>query len=276
LVRRVAALYRWQRLAQPVLLGGGPDLSAHRQHKRYLETTVAYDQDLLRQLHAESERQRVVRAQLTQKQDEFGTQKKMLAAARVAVGQEADKKKLLLAGLRQEKVTRLRALQQMEAAAARLQRMIDDVARRAQRRPRDSTPEAGAPMAPAPLPGRGTLDWPVRGTVSAPFGRFKHPEFGAEIVRKGIEISAAPGEQIRAVEAGRIAYADRFSGFGNLVIVDHGQRFFTIYGQLAAIVRKRGETLKKGDVLGQVGQGQIYFEMRRDGQSVDPLPWFTK
>jgi septal ring factor EnvC (AmiA/AmiB activator) len=185
-----------------------------------------------------------------------------------------------LASLRQEKDTRLKALREMEAAAQRLQKMLEDIARRRNVRPN----EAPAP----PSTGRGLdallgqMDWPVKGLVSAPFGKFKHPEFATELVRKGIDIDAPLGEAVRAVEKGRVVFADRFTGYGRMVIVDHGERYYTIYAHLSEIIRKTGEELRRGEILGRVGDSdslsgaKLYFELRKDGRSVDPLPWLRK
>ncbi|HEX2932469.1 MAG TPA: peptidoglycan DD-metalloendopeptidase family protein, partial [Candidatus Binatia bacterium] len=140
--------------------------------------------------------------------------------------------------------------------------------------PMPSPPGVGIPAM------QGRLDWPVRGQLSAPFGKFKHPEFAAEVVRNGIDIEASIGEEIRVVEKGRVVYADRFSGYGRMVIVDHGDRYFTIYGHLSEISKKVGDEVRRGEVLGRVGDSdslagaKLYFEMRKDGRSVDPVPWF--
>jgi septal ring factor EnvC (AmiA/AmiB activator) len=183
--------------------------------------------------------------------------------------------------LRREKSARVRALQQMEAAARRLEKMMEDIARRAMlKKPGEP------PLAPAPGIGlaalRGRLEWPVRGEVTAPFGKFRHPEFDGEILRKGIDIEAALGEEIKVVEKGRVVYADRFSGYGKMVIVDHGERYYTIYGHLSEFVKKVGEAVNRGETLGRAGDGdslagaKLYFEIRKDGHSIDPLPWFKK
>jgi septal ring factor EnvC (AmiA/AmiB activator) len=187
---------------------------------------------------------------------------------------------MLLVNLRQEKASRLKALREMEAAAQRLQKMLEEIARRSIVRPKQ------APVPPSTGRGLdamlGQMDWPVKGAVSAPFGKFKHPEFAAELVRKGIDIDAAWGDGVRAVEKGRVVFADRFTGYGRMVILDHGERYYTIYAHLSEIVIKNGEDVKRGDILGRVGDSdslsgaKLYFELRKDGRSVDPLPWFKK
>jgi septal ring factor EnvC (AmiA/AmiB activator) len=168
----------------------------------------------------------------------------------------------------------------MEAAAQRLEKMMDEIARRAMIKPRQppSAPSTGVGLEAL----RGKLDWPVHGSVSAPFGKYKHPEFAAEIFRKGIDIDAPIGEEIRAVEKGTVVYADRFSGYGKMVIVDHGERYYTIYGHLSEMLKKSGDEVRRGEVVGRAGDSdslagsKLYFEMRKDGRSLDPVPWFKK
>jgi septal ring factor EnvC (AmiA/AmiB activator) len=222
----------------------------------------------------------LARQELDAKKAELDSQKQALGAAQEAVRREAEKKKALLVSLRREKETRSKQLRAMELAAARLQRMLDDLSRRAAVKPGVSPP---APSTGVGLDAmRGRLDWPVKGAVSAPFGKFTHPEFAAEIIRKGIDIEATRGEPIKAVERGRVVYAGHFSGYGNMVIVDHGERYYTIYGHLADMLKKNGDEVGRGEALGRVGASEsmggakIYFEMRKDGRSVDPLTWLKK
>jgi septal ring factor EnvC (AmiA/AmiB activator) len=282
--RRAAALYRWRRAGSSMsLLKGAQSLGSFLQRAHYLQAALTFDQGLLAQLRDAGQRQALAQQALTDKKAELDGQKKALIAAQEAVRQEAEKKKVLLARLRQEQQTRLKALREMEAAALRLQKMLDDISRRAVVKPseipaRPSMGTGGVGLDTA----RGRLEWPVQGRVSAPFGKFKHPEFGTEIIRKGIDIDAPAGEAIKAVEGGRVIYASAFSGYGNMVIVDHGARYYSIYGHLGEIVKKNGDELRRGEVLGRLATGdspsgsKLYFEMRKDGHSVDPMAWLQK
>jgi septal ring factor EnvC (AmiA/AmiB activator) len=276
--QRAAALYRWQRTGTPlVVLNGNVSLSRLMQRQRYLQAALSFDRELLAKLEDENRRQTELRDELAEKREELAEQKQSLGAAKQAIRKEAQKKQTLLTSVRREKQTRLRALREMQAAAQRLEKMMEEIARRALVKPRQlpSGPPPGSGLAAL----RGRLEWPVRGRVSAPFGKFRHPEFSAEIVRKGIDIDAPEGGEIKAVEKGRVVYAERFSGYGNMVILDHGERYYTIYGHLAEIVKKNGESVTRGEVLGRAGESdslagaKLYFEIRKDGHSLDPVPW---
>jgi len=277
LKRRAAALYRWHRGVSPFfILGGDLSLGTFLQRKRYLEATVAFDRDLIEKLGSDMQRQEMLRHELTQKKAELADQRRSLSEAKESVRQDAEKKKQLLASLRTEKETRLRALKELEQAALRLQRMVDEISRRGAAKPQEAPAGGGLDGA------RGKLEWPVRGEVTSPFGKVRHPEFAVELFRKGIEIAAPLGQEIKAVEKGRVVFADRFAGYGKMVIVDHGERFFTIYAHLSEIAKKNGDEVKRGEVLGLAGDSdslagvKLYFEMRKDGHSIDPVPWLRK
>jgi septal ring factor EnvC (AmiA/AmiB activator) len=131
----------------------------------------------------------------------------------------------------------------------------------------------GLPMAPF----RGSLEWPVSGRVTARFGR-STDRLGAALVRNGIEIGAADGEAVKAVHGGTVAFAAPFTGFGTLVIVDHGGGAFTLYGHLTDATVAQGGTVERGTVVGHAGrtpagESALYFELRIVGRPVDPVQW---
>lgn len=143
--------------------------------------------------------------------------------------------------------------------------------------------DAGRGAAPVlPLrPFQGDLPWPARGTVARRFGRQPSSQPGAAIVRNGMDVSMAEGQPVRSVHEGTVAYADQFAGYGNLVIVDHGGRSYSLYGYLGSMDVARGERVETGATLGASGRDPsgnpaLYFELRVDGAAVDPLQWLRK
>jgi len=124
---------------------------------------------------------------------------------------------------------------------------------------------------------RGKLRMPLRGELIAKFGGKR----GDGPTWKGLFIRAAEGSEVRAVAAGRVVYADWLRGFGNLIIVDHGKQYMTIYGNNQAVLKRAGDLVKAGDVIASAGnsggneQSGLYFEMRHEGRAFDPLGWVT-
>jgi septal ring factor EnvC (AmiA/AmiB activator) len=277
LQQRAIALYRWQRSGGPlILLNGGVSFSAFLQRKHYLETTLSYDRDLIASLNKELERQELLRKELAQRREDLDSQRQILAQAKDSVRQQAEKKKQMLASIRQEKETRIRALKELEQAALRLQKMMEELSKRAVSKPPEFPSGTGLGAM------RGKLDWPVKGELISAFGKTRHKEFDTEVFRNGIDIRASLGQEIKAVEKGTVVFADRFSGYGRMIVIDHGERYYTIYAHLSEMFKKDGDPVKRGEILGLVGDSDslagagLYFEMRKDGRSVDPVPWFRK
>ena len=275
LKRRSRALYKWQRSGSPfVLLNGSLSVTELMQRKRYLQLTLAYDQDLVKFLRGESARREAVGKELARKRAGVDEQRRALVEIQESIRLEREKKKEVLSSLRREKDAHVRALKELEQAALRLQKMMDEISRKSVVQP--------APAGVGFEAMRGKLDLPVRGEVMGGFGKTRHPEFSAELFRKGIDIEAPIGEEIRAVEAGKVVFADRFSGYGRMIIVDHGQRYYSVYAHLSDLIKKTGEPVQKGEPIGLVGDSdslagaRLYFEIRKDGKPVDPLPWFKK
>jgi septal ring factor EnvC (AmiA/AmiB activator) len=130
-------------------------------------------------------------------------------------------------------------------------------------------------------PFRGALPWPAAGVVVGRFGRQTNSRFGTSIARSGIEISLADGQPVRAVHEGTVAFADQFTGYGNLIIVDHGDGAYSLYGYLSSLDVARGAHVDAQTPVGSSGRDPsgnpaLYFELRVDGKPVDPLQWLKR
>ena len=126
-------------------------------------------------------------------------------------------------------------------------------------------------------PFQGDLAWPVAGPLLSRFGRAAS-SYGTAIQKNGIEIGTPVGTPVHAVHGGTVAYAAPFTGFGVLVILDHGDNTFTVYGHLAGTALRPGATVARGQAVGAsganpTGQAAAYFEVRVDGRPVNPVQW---
>lgn len=126
-------------------------------------------------------------------------------------------------------------------------------------------------------PFQGELPWPVRGYLLTRFGRAPGG-FGTAIQRNGIEITTPAGTPVLAAHGGTVAHAAPFTGFGLLVILDHGDNAFTLYGHLSGTALRQGSLVQRGQPVGAsgttpTGQPAAYFEVRIDGRPVNPIQW---
>jgi septal ring factor EnvC (AmiA/AmiB activator) len=163
----------------------------------------------------------------------------------------------------------------------RLAKLVDQIARALAAPPApakgkrvDRVPDASASSQPFEhLKGR--MQLPVRGELANQYGAAR--EEGA--TWKGLFIRSVSGETIHAVADGRVVYADWLRGFGNLLILDHGKGYMSLYANNEALLSQVGEKVRGGDPIARVGasggQGEsgLYFELRRDGKTFDPLKW---
>ncbi len=129
---------------------------------------------------------------------------------------------------------------------------------------------------------RGRLERPVKGRILRGFGKHIDASLGTETLHKGWSIEARMGDSVRAVFAGRVVYAGWYKGFGNLVIIDHGDRYHTLYAHLSAVSKARGEETLQGAIVGEVGDAgslrgpELYFELRQKGVPMDPTAWLRR
>lgn len=163
----------------------------------------------------------------------------------------------------------------------RLTRLIDRLAAEAERR-RKSTglrnnqlPDASA-SASAFRKLKGKLRLPVIGELMNRFGGQRQD---SGLSWKGLFISARPGQEVKAIASGEVVYADWLRGFGNLLILDHGGGYMSLYGNNEALLRQVGDQLRAGDTIASVGNSGgnpdsgLYFELRHQGRPFDPMPW---
>ncbi len=163
----------------------------------------------------------------------------------------------------------------------RLARLVESIARLVARaKPAPRLKNERVPQAPsgdsAFLELKGKLNLPVRGELA---NRFGSPRADGGVVWKGLFIAARAGEEVRAIADGRVVFADWLRGFGNLLIVDHGDAYMSLYGNNEALYKRVGDPIRGGESIAAVGasggnaDSGLYFELRHQGRPLDPLDW---
>ena len=129
---------------------------------------------------------------------------------------------------------------------------------------------------------KGRLKLPLNGRILNKFGRKRVKEYDSYIVYNGINVQAKKGSSVKAIFDGKILYAGELVGYGNLVIVGHGNEYHSLYGHLDDITVSVDKVVKTGEIIGLSGdsdsiEGEVlYFELRRNGKPIQPLPWFRR
>ena len=203
---------------------------------------------------------------------------------------EKSKKADYLGKVRQDRKSYEASLKELQANASRLQAMITRLEALSRRKPATRHEKPGSskqkPLAESPpIPERGfasqkgRMSFPVRGKIIESYGKHKHPEFNSYTFSKGLSISAPSGAEIKAVYEGTVIFSDYFKGFGNMMVIDHGGGYFSLYAHASQLSKKVGAEVARHETVGAVGDvdsnkgSMLYFEIRHQGKPVDPAEW---
>jgi septal ring factor EnvC (AmiA/AmiB activator) len=246
------------------------------ERRKQLAQTREQHRQRIAQLERDRKQRAVVVAELDKRFQNRSSREK-------ALGQDAKSLERLLANLR---ATARRAEAERRAAS---RRAAAENASAARSRPRSDPSTGTTTAAPAKPPTRtvvasaaapkvGGLGWPLSGNLLARFGG-KLPDGRAS---GGVLIGAAAGSTVSAVADGSVVFAEWMTGYGLILIVDHGNGYMSLYAHNDSLLRDAGDVVKRGDALAKVGSsgGQgvpaLYFELRRNGQPVDPTTWLQR
>lgn len=268
---RLVALYKSEETGTLKTLFSADSASQMLEDYDFLGRIVKHDRQLLedyrhrlklrqesvRRLAVSKERQQRLLADLKQEERELQKTKKI--------------KERFLAAVRRDRDALASVVAELRKRAARLTSLIKGI-----ESGRDG--EYTEKTALFPLQ-KGMLPWPVKGPIRVGFGTKRHPELGTLIESHGIEITTNPETPIKAVWHGRVAFAKRFQGFGNLLIIDHEDGYYTLYAQAANLLKNAGDKVEKGETIavsGYDGNDYVYFEIRNGSTPLDPMAWIAR
>ena len=222
------------------------------------------------------QRFQAAREQLSKRYFELADRRNRVAQMRQVV-EERRRGVLLAVG---EKERRLAKLRVEESGSARQLADLEEKARRLERLLTVLANQKGGIAPSIDIRSvQGALEWPVKGKVVESFGRQRNPKFATYTTNNGLKIGAAAGSPVRAVFQGTVLFSQWFKGYGNLIIVDHGNRVFSLYGNLKSPGVAAGERVAPGQTIAGVGEsedagsGYLYFEIRQDNKPEDPQKW---
>ena len=172
------------------------------------------------------------------------------------------RKSVLLAGTRREGEQIASAALELGERARKLSSLLDALYGRS------DLGLAGLPIGDF----RGLLDWPVEGRVTAEFGPRIDPRYGTRVPHNGLDLESVPGSEVRAVYPGKVLFAAPFEGLGQMVVVQHAGRVFTLYAGLSELRVRKEDVLLLHSIVGRAGS-TLYFEIRVDKNPENPRAW---
>lgn len=282
---RLAALYKTGEMGNARMFFASASFPQMTENLRYMKAVLTNDRKLFAEFDEKIARLRTLRGRLESDVVRKEKIKANISAKKQEIEEEKQKKTVYLSQLKEDKKSYIASLKELQVNARRLQAMVE----RLEARNRKSYNQKAGVSSSITLPlipdkgfgsQKGRLAFPVRGNIVDQFGRHKHPEFNSYTVSNGISIVSPLGTDIHAVYDGQVIYADYFKGYGNMIIVDHGGGYFSLYAHAAKINTKVGTTVTRNDILANVGDvdssrgPMLYFEIRYQGKPINPAPWF--
>ena len=275
---RLTARYRLGREGYLRFLLGSRSIGEVLRRKRLFNALLETDLDALAVLRFTSDGARAARDELAASRMELAQSAQAEADRRAALEVRVLQQKKLLASVQQERAVHDQAVRELEEAARALQGKLSELEKAS---PKEA-PRPETPLAPV-RKARGKLVFPVeRGRVEVRFGRTLDPRFGTITLQRGIDIRSPLGTPVRAVWTGKVVHSGWFKGYGNLLIVDHGDGFFSLAAHLDALEKTVGDEVSAGDEVGTVGDTgslkgpYLYFELRDGQKPLDPERWLSR
>lgn len=270
--KRVVGLYKTGEVGPLRVLFSSSSLPDLISRASILRKLLEHDTDLVERFNREHRALETVRSEAQRRAQRRDEATRELEHRSLALREERGSKTTLLARIRSDRTMERAMLVELERAARALEEKL--VALGESSRPGASGLENVHFEAQ-----KGKLPAPVRGEATSAFGLVIDSEYRTETFNKGIEFGVALGDSIHAVAFGEVRYAGWFLGYGKIVILDHGDRYFTVSGHLADIYVEVGQTVDRGDTLATAGESgslsgpSFYFEVRRGGEPLDPVEW---
>ncbi len=234
----------------------------------FLSRMVRHDRELLVDYRQQSEEHQVAVSELEALSKKQSTvvsrrrkEEKTLLKARKS-------KKALLAEVKKDTELLNGMLRELRAKATRLNELVKTLETE-QTRPYTENLQGL-------LPQKGRLFWPVPGKLKVGFGTSRHGDLGTLIESHGFDIQAAVGTPVKAAAQGKIIFANSLRGYGKLMIVDHGSKYYTLYAHVARFTKQVGDYVAAAEVIaysGYEGRDAVYFEIRQGGKPIDPANW---
>ncbi len=290
LKKRIKALQRMMFENDPLLVVlSGDDPNQVLKSIRYLKDISDYDRSLIKRynstinvLNQKLKKLQMFEAELQKEQESF---KKLEASYK----EKKNQQEKLLVSIRKDKSHYENMIKELRESSNKIMRIIEESNRKERElkkkkgiEPKPGIRDEDLPEYSAFTKLKGKLPWPVIGTIAIPYGSQTDPLFNLPVFRSGIHIKTSPNSQIKAVYEGKVVFAESFKGFGQLVILNHGGGYHTLYGNLSRIFLQNGAIIQERQVIGEVGESQLigtyglYFEIRYKGKALNPEHWLKK
>lgn len=279
---RLKAMYKMRRGEYlSLLFSSESPRDLGRRHK-YLTIIMDSDSNLISGYEKTLSSLEDEKNSLTALYSELGSVKSSALAGKNEALKLQRRKTAFLSGIKKEKERRVKVLGELEEAAAELKDLLNRLRAEEEKKEEKKVEPGETPFTGTGFGAmRGKLNMPVQGTVVSSYGRVKHPRFQTVTFNNGIMIEAPADTPVKSVYDGKVIYVGWLKGYGQVLIMDNGGGYYTLFANLSKVLKEKGETAEKGTDVGLVGDTGasaatgLYFEIRHKGVPRDPMGWFA-
>lgn len=276
LAKRVRAIYMHGQLNYLDVIVGSHSFSDFANRLELLKRIIKADFSLILEIQEKQRAIEAKKAQLEQEKQQLDALEAEAAKTQQTIAAKHAEQQKVLDEAKRHKAAAEQMERELQAASADIQAQI-------QQRIREREAAAAAAAASGGggdytyVQGTGQFSWPVSGPITSPFGYRIHPIFGTQIYHAGIDIGVPEGTPVHAADSGTVIEADWIGGYGNAVIIDHGNGLQTVYGHNSSLAVSAGQSVSKGQVIAYAGQTgyatgpHVHFEVRVNGSPTDPM-----
>ncbi len=274
--KRLVALYKLYWLGKIHVLASADSMFEIFQRESALERILANDEDKQKKLiKNKAKLKNMLNIMNSQKKEKINLEQELIKQINI-ISLEKEKRSKLLADIRSKKALGIAAIESLRNSANELNQTMKalSIEFKQFKRVEKIKTKGFASF-------KGLLNMPVKGKIVSFFGPYKNTKFNVKNFRSGIDIKSCRGEPIHAVCDGLIIYSSWFKGYGNMIIIAHGENYYSVYAHIEELFKTKGDEVEKDEVIATVGDtgsmvgSGLYFELRYHGKPVNPLEWLS-
>lgn len=244
---------------------------------RYIKNILSLDAKVINDIRQQTKRIENNKMNLENREEILSLLKKEVEKEKENIEFSIKAKKSIMNKIESQKEVYLKSLKELEQSSQEIKNIIERIYKQQE----EDSGKVSQKEVPAITlkPKKGILALPVQGKLISKYGRHKNTDFNTYTFNSGIDISAPLGQVVHAAGSGEVIYTGSIKGYGQIIIIDHGGRVTTLYAHLSRILIDIGDKVKKGQLIGQVGDSggvsstRLHFEVRVEGKPTDPMNW---
>ncbi len=277
LENRLRVIYKRRLTGYLEILFNSESFSDFLTRFRYIKNILSLDAEVINDIRQQMKKIENNKINLENREEILSLLKKEVEKEKENVEFSIKARKSIINKIDSQKEIYLKSLKELEQSSQEIKSIIERIYKQQE----EDSKKVSQKEVPAIIlkPKKGILALPIQGKLISKYGRQKNADFNTYTFNSGIDISAPHGQVVCAAGSGEIIYTGSIKGYGQIIIIDHGGRITTLYAHLSKILIDIGEKVKKGQIVGQVGDSggvsstRLHFEVRVEGKPTDPMNW---